>query len=955
MRRKTNSQSGVFTPRFLVALALCSCGVLLGLLSLTATPLASGAASGWSIVHSPNPPPKQASNYFNGVTCVSASDCWAVGYYVNGEGYKQTLVERWNGITWSIIASPSTTPTRDNFLQAVTCVSASDCWAVGASSVNFNGYTKGKTLTMHWDGTAWAIVASPNSMDWDTLADVTCTSTSNCWAVGYNRNDYIGATLIMHWDGAVWAIVNSPNVSVGPSSTLSGVTCVSATDCWAVGKYRNSSNPFYEHQTLVEHWDGTGWDIVASPNTSPVRTNSLIGVTCTSASNCWAVGSHYVDETATYKTLAERWDGTAWTIVTSPSINAAQYNTLLSVTCASVSDCWATGYYRTGAAGTNTNQTLVERWNGTSWTIVSSPNINLGATQSNYLFGIACAPAGAECWAVGNHYTIDGGVVTDQTLAERWDGAAWAIVTSSDVIVTKTNFLNDVTCISESNCWAVGYYTNGSNSIQTLIEHWDGAAWNIVNSPSPSATQNYLNDVTCSSASDCWVVGYYHDGSGFKSLIERWNGTAWAAVTSPNPAGSDNSFLYGVTCASASDCWAVGQSAIGSLIQTLIEHWDGTAWSITPSLNASTTTSALNDVTCASASNCMAVGHYTNAIGIDQTLIEHWNGVLWTIDITAANTDSMKSNVLNSVTCTSASDCWAVGEYINNTPLPNIYQTLVEHWNGTSWAIVGSPNSSATQDNFLNGIMCVSTSDCWGVGHYINDGSTNQTLIEHWDGISWALVPSPDTLSTQNNTLNGVACASPSACWAVGYYGGGETLVLRYPALAAPTPTSVVSRKTHGTFGSFDVDLPLTGNPGIECRSGGASGSYQLVVTFPNAVTFLNAAVTSGTGIVSNTSGGTAAVTLNLTGVTSAQTITLTLSSVNDGANVGDVDIRMGVLLGDVNANKTISNADVASVQAQVGATVTQSNFRNDVNANGTISNGDVAATQAQVGAQLSP
>ncbi|HWY40412.1 MAG TPA: alkaline phosphatase family protein [Chthoniobacterales bacterium] len=164
---------------------------------------------------------------------------------------------------------------------------------------------------------------------------------------------------------------------------------------------------------------------------------------------------------------------------------------------------------------------------------------------------------------------------------------------------------------------------------------------------------------------------------------------------------------------------------------------------------------------------------------------------------------------------------------------------------------------------------------------------------------------------------------------------------------------NAVSRKVHGTAGTFDVGLPLAGAPGIECRSGGATNDYQVVVTFGGPVTFSAARVTQGTGSVSSTSMNGNQVFINLTGVSNAQTIQVTLAGVNDGTNVADVSIPMGVLLGDVNANGVVSNGDVSLVQAQVAQTVTSSNFREDVNANGTISNGDVSITQAQIGTTL--
>ncbi len=172
----------------------------------------------------------------------------------------------------------------------------------------------------------------------------------------------------------------------------------------------------------------------------------------------------------------------------------------------------------------------------------------------------------------------------------------------------------------------------------------------------------------------------------------------------------------------------------------------------------------------------------------------------------------------------------------------------------------------------------------------------------------------------------------------------------------------VISRKTHGSAGTFDINLPLTGTRGVECRNpgalpAGATGDYQLVFTFPNALTSVGgASVTSGTGSVGSSMIGPNPnqYTVNLTGVANAQYVTVTLTNVLDAAkNAGDVTVQMGVLIGDVTANGTASNTDVAIVKGQVAAPVTASNFREDVTANGIISNTDVSTTKAQVGTTL--
>jgi len=172
---------------------------------------------------------------------------------------------------------------------------------------------------------------------------------------------------------------------------------------------------------------------------------------------------------------------------------------------------------------------------------------------------------------------------------------------------------------------------------------------------------------------------------------------------------------------------------------------------------------------------------------------------------------------------------------------------------------------------------------------------------------------------------------------------------------SAPMAQSAFSRKVQGGAGTFDVPLPLTGNVGVECRTGGATNDYQMIINFATSVTVGDAAVTSGTGSVSSFSVSGSQVTVNLTGVTNVQTITVTLMNVNDGTHMGNVPVSMGVLVGDVNGNATVNASDVSLTKSQVGQAVSGSNFREDVNANGTISATDVAQVKAKVGTALPP
>ncbi len=160
-------------------------------------------------------------------------------------------------------------------------------------------------------------------------------------------------------------------------------------------------------------------------------------------------------------------------------------------------------------------------------------------------------------------------------------------------------------------------------------------------------------------------------------------------------------------------------------------------------------------------------------------------------------------------------------------------------------------------------------------------------------------------------------------------------------------PTGAVSRKTHGSAGTFDIDLPLTGSVGVECRSGGSTtGNHTIVVSFPTNITAVASATCAGNPATTSISGNQ--VTVNCTGVPNAQVVSIALNGVSDGANVGNASVPMGVLLGDVNGSHRVDAADVSSVRQQTLQTITNANFRNDINASGRIDAADVSIARQQ-------
>jgi hypothetical protein len=235
-----------------------------------------------------------------------------------------------------------------------------------------------------------------------------------------------------------------------------------------------------------------------------------------------------------------------------------------------------------------------------------------------------------------------------------------------------------------------------------------------------------------------------------------------------------------------------------------------------------------------------------------------------------------------------------------------------------------------------------------------NNGGRYNPGTDSWVATSTANAPQA------RDSHTAVWAGSEMIVWGGIYQVGNNIIFLntggRYCAQTqAPMAQSAFSRKTHGAAGTFDVPMPLSGNVGVECRSGGATNNYQMIINFATTVTVGSASVTSGTGSVSSFTVSGPQVTVNLTGVTNVQRITVTLFNVNDGTHMGNVPVSMGVLIGDVNGNAAVNATDVSLTKAQVGQAVSGSNFREDVNANGTIGATDVALVKSKVGTALPP
>jgi hypothetical protein len=284
----------------------------------------------WSVI--PNPQDVLQSQ-IHGIAAVAPDDIWFVGQTWNGGD--QAYILHWDGV--SLQSVPPANPSLYVSLWSVAAASANDVWAVGQS--------ENRTLIEHWDGNRWSVVPSPSG-SYDFLEGVTVVSANDAWAVGYTFD----ASEIFHWDGAQWSLSSSG--TIGNYAGYRGISALATNDIWAIG---------FSEGTLTEHWDGSRWNRLPSPNPSPIG-NSLYSVVAIGSDDVWMVGQGYGSPN---RTLALHWDGTAWSQRKTPNIGrGALANALYAVAGIASNDIWAVGIGQ---------QALIIHWNGARWSIVPNP------------------------------------------------------------------------------------------------------------------------------------------------------------------------------------------------------------------------------------------------------------------------------------------------------------------------------------------------------------------------------------------------------------------------------------------------------------------------------------------------------------------------------------------------------------------------------------------------------
>lgn len=416
------------------------------------------------------------------------------------------------------------------------------------------------------------------------------------------------------------------------------------------------------------------------------------------------------------------------------------------------------------------------------------------------------------------HYRLVAKNVAGTTYgSDRAFTTGWRLRSNPKPEKAEYDTMVSVSCLSPTDCIGVGSYKNASGVQVTLAEHWNGSSWDFQTSENPAgASRSQFNGVSCTATTSCVAVGFYQDtvSGHYLPLAERWNGTKWELL-STQPEGN-RSYLEAVSCSSSTSCMAVGFYPTESpeIGKTFAEYWNGTSWTIKAPINYQTPggeptqePNYLKAVSCTSSSDCTAVGFHQSSIVFTthyEALAEHWNGTSWSVETTPA-VEGKTDSWLEGVSCTSSSACTAVGYASVGHSGSSVHQSVAMRWNGTKWTIESTPNVEGF-DTYLHAVSCASATFCVAVA--------NGGLGMRWNGSKWELhylpMPSdgPELLADW-----GVSCTSSTACLAAGTYRNSSKYVGSFSDFFAKTlPATPVTKAAVGITGS-EATLKGTVNP----------------------------------------------------------------------------------------------------------------------------------------------
>lgn len=605
------------------------------------------------------------------------------------------------------------------------------------------------TIAAHWDGSSWTRAATPAVPRPSMLGSVVAISPTEVWAVGSTGAAKNGKALIEHLDGD--AFVQVSGATLPHSSSLAAVSGTSATNIWAVGT--SASQP------LIEHWDGSSWSVSTAGSTGCTGRSALTGVVAVSATEAWAVGTCRYTSDAHHleSSVIETWDGSSWTGST-----YAPFNTLDTISADGPNDVWVTG------ADHDETSALVH-WDGSAWSTVALPVVWSPTALD------AVTPD--DVWAAG---TLGG----TSPAVEHWNGTKWRSVALPKLPIGGLTVAGGGT--AATGIWMTG--TTGHHSFALSDPADSLTGWRVVAMPNPLGPLfGAIFGQSVNSADDRWVIG--QDDRTGQPLLEHWNGSAWQRLPAPVAKGRDVTIqLSSVLPFSTDDVWLFGIRKTYVQTATLLAyHWNGSSWKRENPPSPGTTLDYRLPVVSALGTDDIWITA-NNAYPYDGT-VDHWDGSSWSI------VDSLDEGEFTGIDEVSPTNVWVVGT-TGSAPLASEWNgsTWVDRsaglsaaglslagvsvapdgtvmglsgflggevqWNGSTWQLMAQGNEP--DDVFGQQISAASATDAWETGE---DGAT--LICRHWNGIQWSTIG----CLTGGATYGTIVDESPTQAWVAGYAG----------------------------------------------------------------------------------------------------------------------------------------------------------------------------------------
>lgn len=864
---------------------------------------------------------------------------YAGGLFLSAGGNLVNRIARWNGSEWSPLGGPSDAGMNAQVLSLTVYDGALIAGGVftEAGGVNANHIAR-------WDGTAWSPLGEGTDGIVGTVQALTVYNGELIAGGGFTEAGGVTVNGIARWNGSQW----SP-LGIGVESGTVFSLAVFQGDLIVGGNFNVVGGLSVNH---IASWDGSTWSPLGMGVTGGGGGFPTVYALTLYNDALIAAGS-FLQAGGAPASLIARWDGKSWSALGS-GMSGGSTLTVYALSVINGSLFAGGGFNQAGGQTANN----IARWDGAAWSSLSGPS---GIGTNNQVRALAGLKG---VLIAGGVFTTAGGRGVNRVAS--WDGAAWApLATAADAGMNGQVL---ALAVYEGALFAGGSFTLAGDLTVNHVARWDGSNWSALAGPTAIGISGGLAVVNAFGVFDgALIVGgsFTQAGGQVVNNIARWDGSTWSPLAGPSGIGM-NDRIWALTLYGKQLIAAGAFTQAGGVIVNRIARWDGAAWS---PLTGASGTGMDNTVYTLGVfkDGLIAGGMFLQAGGITVNRIARWDGTEWS-GLTGASGTGVVDNRVQALAIYNGALIVGGGF----TQAGGVTANWIAQWDGSEWSAFGTGLDTGCCAPWVRSLV-VYDGSLFAGGVFENAGGVAVSHIARWDGTNWSPLSGSSGTGTSGGASGGAGDGSVAALvtfdadgpgpipeklvaggnfsltggvpnWGIGLYG---------PAEQPFALTSAVSRA-----GGFDIDLPLTGAPGIECRNGRASHDYTIVFTFANPLTAVDS-VSPGCGTVGSSmidSADPHRFIVNLTGVgCDTQYITTTLSGVHDnlGNTLASVPVPWGLLVGDTNGDRVVNVGDTAGTTSHSGETVDASNFRFDVNEDGAINVGDAVIVRSKSGNAL--